>query len=309
MSKATTRPASHFLSLPPPLAPHTIRSSPTGAGKVLRDIFKHSKGMSRGDREAATGILKGSMRDNYTEHGVDEMVEDEAASRRQQEVHGIRYGLRGEATVAVMEWWQAGREAHKSHQGDHEDDSDTDKRARPNSSAKARMPPPIAPDMPVPCILAADPYTAQAFHTRTGLYCHPLSFRDIAEGKLPEIASKPVGAPKSNNSSVTPSPESSMRGHGHSPPADELQVIEMVICSFALHLVEKPSELFALLWELSTKARWLVILAPHKRPEIKDGWGWCKWDVDTWSECRMSDPVGELLEDRVHCRVYRSLNT
>ena len=82
-----------------------------------------------------------------------------------------------------------------------------------------------------------------------------------------------------------------MRGHGHSPPADELQVIEMVICSFALHLVEKPSELFALLWELrcvsytsgvglalrvkvltaacSTKARWLVILAPHKRPEVR----------------------------------------
>ena len=40
---------------------------------MLRDIFKHSKGMSRGDREAATGILKGSMRDNYTEHGVDEV--------------------------------------------------------------------------------------------------------------------------------------------------------------------------------------------------------------------------------------------
>ncbi|KAI0335824.1 hypothetical protein GY45DRAFT_1342389 [Cubamyces sp. BRFM 1775] len=293
--------------------------------------------MSRGDREAATGILKGSMRDNYTEHGVDEYYKKVGATYRNPHFPGVKNCLflwlnrwwrmrqphvdskkfmvfdmacgSGEATVAVMEWWQAGREAHKSRQGEHEDDSDTDKRARPNSSAKARMPPPIAPDMPVPCILAADPYTSQAFHTRTGLYCHPLSFRDIAEGKLPEIASKPVGAPKSNNSSVTPSPESSMRGHGHSPPANEAQVIEMVICSFALHLVEKPSELFALLWELSTKARWLVILAPHKRPEIKDGWGWCKWDVDTWSECRMSDPVGELLEDRVHCRVYRSLNT
>ncbi|KAH9891721.1 hypothetical protein C8Q73DRAFT_85284 [Cubamyces lactineus] len=293
--------------------------------------------MSRGDREAATGILKGSMRDNYTEHGVDEYYKKVGATYRNPHFPGVKNCLflwlnrwwrmrqphvdskkflvfdmacgSGEATVAVMEWWQAGREAHKSRQGDHEDDSDTDKRARPNSSAKARVPPPIAPDMPVPCILAADPYTAQAFHTRTGLYCHPLSFRDIAEGKLPEIASKPVGAPKSNNSSVTPSPESSMRGHGHSPPANESQVIEMVICSFALHLIEKPSELFALLWELSTKARWLVILAPHKRPEIKDGWGWCKWDVDTWSECRMSDLVGELLEDRVHCRVYRSLNT
>lgn len=42
----------------------------------------------------------------------------------------------------------------------------------------------------------------------------------------------------------------------------------MVVCSFALHLVESPSELFSLLWELSTKARWLVILAPHKKPEV-----------------------------------------
>ena len=28
--------------------------------------------MSRGNRDAASGILKSSMRDNYTEHGVDE---------------------------------------------------------------------------------------------------------------------------------------------------------------------------------------------------------------------------------------------
>lgn len=31
--------------------------------------------------------------------------------------------------------------------------------------------------------------------------------------------------------------------------------IEMVVCSFALHLVEKQSELFALLWELRCVAR------------------------------------------------------
>lgn len=32
--------------------------------------------------------------------------------------------------------------------------------------------------------------------------------------------------------------------------------------------------------------------------QIKDGWGWCKWDVETWSECRMPDTAGELLEER-----------
>ncbi|KAI0766391.1 hypothetical protein BD413DRAFT_636169 [Trametes elegans] len=296
--------------------------------------------MSRGDRNAATGNLKGSMRDNYTDHGVDQYYKKVGATYRNPHYPGVKnclflwlnrwWRLRqphidekkfmvfdmacgsGEATAAVLEWWQAGREVHKhrSSKDDHDGDSDTDRRARPNSSAKARMPPPIAPNMPVPCILAADPYTAQAFHTRTGLYAHPLSFRDVAEGRLPEVASKPVGAPGSASSSPsqTPSPESSIRGYTPSTREDA-PVIEMVICSFALHLIEKPSELFALLWELSTKARWLVVLAPHKRPEIKEGWGWCKWDVDTWSECRLTDPVGELLEDRVHCRVYRSLNT
>jgi len=79
----------------------------------------------------------------------------------------------------------------------------------------------------------------------------------------------------------------------------------MVICSFALHLVESPSELFALLQELSTKALWLVVLAPHKKPEIKEGWGWVKWDSESWSECRMHEHREFVLE-RVHCRVYRS---
>lgn len=53
---------------------------------------------------------------------------------------------------------------------------------------------------------------------------------------------------------------------GDSRPDD---LIEMVICSFALHLIESPSELFSLLWELSTKCRWLVVLAPHKKPEVR----------------------------------------
>ncbi|CDO76089.1 hypothetical protein BN946_scf184649.g15 [Trametes cinnabarina] len=236
--------------------------------------------MSRGDREAATGILKGSMRDNYTEHGVDEYYRKVGATYRNPHFPGIKNCLflwlnrwwrmqqphveekkfyvfdMACATIAVMEWWRAGREAHKTRQGGRDSDSDSDKRARPHSTAKARLPPPIGPDMPVPCILAADPYTAQAFHTRTGLYCHPLSFRDIAEGKLPEIASKPVGAPKSNNPSQASSPESSLRGHSDSVSSKtDGPILEMVICSFALHLVEKPSELFALLWELRYVSR------------------------------------------------------
>ena len=31
--------------------------------------------------------------------------------------------------------------------------------------------------------------------------------------------------------------------------------------------------------------------------QIKDGWGWIKWSVDAWEECRMSDHNGEYLKD------------
>jgi hypothetical protein len=50
--------------------------------------------------------------------------------------------------------------------------------------------------------------------------------------------------------------------------ASEDNRMEMVVCSFALHLVESSSELFSLLWELSTKSRWLIVIAPHKKPEV-----------------------------------------
>ncbi|KAG6854678.1 hypothetical protein C0991_003327 [Blastosporella zonata] len=107
--------------------------------------------------------------------------------------------------------------------------------------------------------------------------CSSLSFKDIAEGALPPL------------STDTPTTDS---------PTATYPIVDLIICSFALHLVESPSELFSLLWELSSKARWLVILAPHKKPEIKDGWGWSKWNVDTWESTRMVDNVPEILNDR-----------
>ncbi|KAF4581509.1 hypothetical protein EYR40_009796 [Pleurotus pulmonarius] len=72
----------------------------------------------------------------------------------------------------------------------------------------------------------------------------------------------------------------------------------MVFCSFALHLIENPSELFALLWELSTKCKWLIVIAPHKKPEIKEGWGWTKWDPVKWEPCQMLDQQNDILHER-----------
>jgi len=151
--------------------------------------------------------------------------------------------------------------------------------------------------------MAADPYTSEAFKQRTGLPCDTLSFKDVAEGALPSsvtdlfsLSSADMHAAEKNTLDAI------------SSASEDDHKIEMVICSFALHLVESSSELFSLLWELSTKARWLVVIAPHKKPEIKTGWGWIKWNVDEWSEGQPNESKGEFLHDRVHCRVYKSVN-
>lgn len=80
-------------------------------------------------------------------------------------------------------------------------------------------------------------FTAEAFQSRTGLHnCSSLSFNDVAEGALPSVFLSTT-APSLNTLSLSPS-------EGPSP------VLEMTICSFALHLIESQSELFSLLWEL-----------------------------------------------------------
>lgn len=48
---------------------------------------------------------------------------------------------------------------------------------------------------------------------------------------------------------------------------------DMIICSFAMHLIE-PSKLFVLLWRLRAHSDRLVIITPHKRPVIKPNTWW-----------------------------------
>ncbi|KAI0061666.1 hypothetical protein BV25DRAFT_1992014 [Artomyces pyxidatus] len=282
--------------------------------------------MSRGSRVATSGNILTSMRDNYAQHGVDDYYRKVGATYRNPHYPGVRQCLfswftnwwqrehlsldtdgpvifdmacgSGEVTVALQEWWIRGLTIPST--------------TIPSSSGSLPLPrrfapPPVlsdfGPDTPVPKIIATDPYTAEAFRGRVSLPCAALSFQDVASGLLPPSSFRlPLRGKDSEVSSQDPP------GSELDMVDDPIETIEMTVCSFALHLIETPSELFALLWELSTKCRWLVILAPHKKPEIKDGWGWAKWDVNNWSECRMSDNHGEYLFDRVHCRVYRSLN-
>ncbi|TFK70369.1 hypothetical protein BDN72DRAFT_766577 [Pluteus cervinus] len=282
--------------------------------------------MSRGERQNHSGNLSHSMRQNYEEHGVSEYYKQVGATYRNPHFPGVRQCLfswftrwwtmesanfggltdpqsdekkvllfdmacgSGEVTLAFAEWWKLGKqrylesqEASISHQSP---DGEPTKLHIPRRKAQMNMPPPLGSDFPEPLVIAADPFTSTAFTERTSFPCSTQSFSDIAEGTIPSTVIN-LSSNKSNE--------------------DEAPThIEMVVCSFALHLIDNPSELFSLLWELSTKARWLVILAPHKKPEIKDGWGWTKWNVDSWEACTMSEHKGELLYERVHCRVYRS---
>lgn len=100
---------------------------------------------------------------------------------------------------------------------------------------------------------AIDPYTGEAYLARAGNMAAPLSFEDIASGAL------------------------TGRHYG------------LVVCSFAMHLIDE-SWLPSLLTQLGLITDCLMIITPHKRPEIRDDWGW-----------RLKD---ELIIERVRARLY-----
>ncbi|KAF8798843.1 hypothetical protein BYT27DRAFT_7202557 [Phlegmacium glaucopus] len=273
-----------------------------------------------------SGNISASMRNNYEQHGVAEYYKKVGATYRNPHYPGIRLCLFswfnrwwqinssntvgitlepiiffdmacgfGEATLAFVEWCNVGKKLY------HESLSVKDRSSTtPIVIAPRRnliIPIALGPEFPRPHIIAADPFTAVAYKQRTSYTCAKLSFSDIAEGALPILS---VDISTGSVQKLIPQEDNEQTERHH--------IIEMVVCSFALHLLEDASSLFSLLWELSSKARWLVVLAPHKKPEIKSGWGWMKWNIDSWRECPMTDSAGELLHERVHCRIYRSLN-
>jgi len=127
--------------------------------------------------------------------------------------------------------------------------------------------PPTAP--PINAVFSQ--FTAEAYTTRTGRPCSALSFQDIASGSFPEflVASHPAqpDPPRELNASAQGSGEVDGREEVEANPAS-FPTMDMVICSFALHLLEDWSQRWALLSELSWKATWLIVLEPHKKPEV-----------------------------------------
>ncbi|KAJ2933808.1 hypothetical protein H1R20_g3253, partial [Candolleomyces eurysporus] len=164
------------------------------------------------------------------------------------------FAVSGEVTAAFKDWWTLGRAQRVQATNAEPSDSES----RPVVPRRKLNVKPIGPDFPPPRITAADPYTAEAYQERTSYPCATISFKDISEGALPMVCTD-IGSGEQSPLGIDMDEE----GIKSEP------IAEMVICSFALHLIQSPSELFALLWELSTKARWLIILAPHKKPDVR----------------------------------------
>lgn len=102
-----------------------------------------------------------------------------------------------------------------------------------------------------------DPYTGKAYERRMGRPIYgKWTFEQIADGCL-----------------------------GEEKPYD------VIICSFAAHLIE-PSYLPLVMLQLQYVGKRLVILTPHKRPQIASKWGWT--------------PVDEFVNERIRARLYAS---
>ncbi|ETO35551.1 conserved fungal protein [Reticulomyxa filosa] len=67
---------------------------------------------------------------------------------------------------------------------------------------------------------------------------------------------------------------------------------DMILCSYALHLCSEKSLLQSLCWNLHLISSYLLIVTPHKKPDISVCWGWSL--------------LYESLIDRVRFRFYKS---
>jgi SAM-dependent methyltransferase len=103
---------------------------------------------------------------------------------------------------------------------------------------------------------ACDPFTYDAFAATFGKEAFHWSFEDISGGVLHE------------------------------------RKYDLCVCSFALHLLD-ASKLFSCCYALASTCTYLLILTPHKRPEIKAEFGW--------------EMIIDLVEERIHIRLYKSL--
>ena len=107
-------------------------------------------------------------------------------------------------------------------------------------------------------IEGCDPFTFDLYEKTTGLPCWRLTFMDVIKQGLPKEYST-------------------------------------IICSFAMHLCA-PKDLFSLTWNLFQRTDLLIIITPHKRPELENLPG-----VDLiWQDSALTE-----RGKKVHMKAYR----
>ncbi len=104
-------------------------------------------------------------------------------------------------------------------------------------------------------IVGCDPHTGAAYRERTGVVPESWSFEQLSQGLERRFAA--------------------------------------VVCSFALHLCPS-SWLPKLVIAMAGAAPVLLVITPHKRPELRDAWGF------------VLDEERYFVEHRVRARLYRS---
>jgi hypothetical protein len=101
-----------------------------------------------------------------------------------------------------------------------------------------------------------------------------LSFNQVAQGELPLPNLKGVKTTAAPEQGDGQGEEEEDSGLNQETKVEEEQeeenkeLYDLVIVSFALHLVETSSELWALLTELKKISKWLCVIAPHKKPDV-----------------------------------------
>lgn len=194
----------------------------------------------------------------------------------------------GEVTEAVQSWKASRWSSQSTSTNDNTESSTTTPSRAFIPAALTKKSANALHDFPQPELefAACDPFTGEAFTRHTGLACATLSFADLAQDQYPEPA------PSTNDG-----------------------VYDLTICSFALHLLTNPSELWALLQTLQYHTRYLVVIAPHKQPQIKEGWGFIRLDPRTLQDVNVDDKAdvggdkgdgAEIVLDRVRLRIWRS---
>lgn len=100
-----------------------------------------------------------------------------------------------------------------------------------------------------------------------------LSFNQVAQGELPLPTLEGVKTTAALGQGDGQGEEEEDSGLNQETKVEEeeeeeKELYDLVIVSFALHLVETSSELWALLTELKKISKWLCVIAPHKKPDV-----------------------------------------